>query len=118
MTEDERLHHVIYLLREHSARPALKFPSEAEIPKIARRIFEAATGPKSLWTKWGPERDEIATRAAELWVPTADLMEALNLLSGERLTEVDVEQQSRGFTRCGTDMVGDDTSLHENSPSS
>ena len=68
MTEDERLHHVIYLLRERSARPALQSPSEAEIPKIARKIIEAATGPKSLWTKWGPERDEIATRAADLWV--------------------------------------------------
>jgi hypothetical protein len=31
------------------------------------------------WTKWGLERDEIATRAADLWNPTARSMEALNL---------------------------------------
>ena len=93
MTEDDRLRYVIHLLLEHSARPPLKFPSEAEIPKIARKIMEAATGPRSLWSKWGAEREEIAPRAADLWVPMADLIEALNQLPGERLTAVDVEQR-------------------------
>ena len=33
MRDDERLHDVIRMLYEYSARPPLKFPSEAEIPE-------------------------------------------------------------------------------------
>ncbi len=93
MAEDDRIHEIMRMLYVFSARPPLKFPSEAEIPQIARRLFEAARGPKSLWTKWSKERDDIAQRAAEVWVPLEDLREALNMLPGEALTATDVEQR-------------------------
>lgn len=114
MTEDDRLRDVIRLLLEHSARPPLKFPSETEIPKIARKIMEAANGPKSLWSKWGAEREEIATRVADLWVPMVDFMGALNQLPGQRLTEVDVEQRLYALRhRCSGYSAGVDEELME-----
>lgn len=93
MREDDRLHDIIRLLHEYSARPPLKVPSEAEIPKIVRRILDAAYGPKSLWTKWDKDREEIISRSVEVWVPLDDLLNALNMLPGEKLTMTDVEQR-------------------------
>ena len=93
MTEDERLHEIVLLLYQYSARPPLKFPTDAEIPKLARRILDKVDGPTSLWTKWGKDREEIAKRSADVWVPLGDLREALNKLPGERLTPTDVEQR-------------------------
>jgi len=85
MAEDDRLHELNRLLREYSARPPLQFPSEAEIPKLAKRLLEAAIGPAALWTKWDKEREGIARRAADLWVPPDNLMAALNRLPGQLL---------------------------------
>jgi hypothetical protein len=93
MRDEDRLHDVIRMLYEYSARPPLKFPSEAEIPKIARKILDAAYGPKSLWTKWDKDREEIIGRAVDVWVPMDDLLDALNTLPGEKLTATDVEQR-------------------------
>lgn len=106
MTEDERLHDITLMLYEYSAHPALKFPSELEIPKIAKKILKAACGPMALWTKWDKDREELVSRAADVWVPLVDLRDALNSLAGEPLTPVDVEQrlyavrhQHSGYTR-------------------
>ena len=52
---------------------------------------------RGLWTKWSQDREEIAERAAALWVPMDDLREALNALPGPALTKVDVEQRIRDF---------------------
>jgi hypothetical protein len=93
MRDDERLHDVIRMLYEYSARPPLKFPSEAEIPKIGCKILDAAYGPKSLWTKWDKDREEIIGRAVDVWVPMDDLLDALNTLPGEKLTATDVDQR-------------------------
>jgi hypothetical protein len=93
MAEDDRLYQIAGLLREYSARPPLKFPSEAEIPKLAKRILDSATVPTGLWTKWDKDREEIARRAADLWVPPDDLLMALNRLPGTPLTSTDVEQR-------------------------
>ena len=93
MRDDDRLHDVIRMLYEYSARPPLKFPSEAEILKIARKIFDVAYGPKSLWTKWDKDREEIISRAVDVWVPLDDLLGALNILAGEKLTATDAEQR-------------------------
>ncbi len=93
MAEDERLHDVVRLLSRYSARPPLKFPNDAEIPAIAKQILKAIDGPRSLWKKWSAEREELANRAAEVWVPLDDLRDVLNRLPGEPLTPVDVEQR-------------------------
>jgi hypothetical protein len=93
MAEDERLHEIVRLLHQYSARPPLKFPTDAEIPKLARRLFDTINGPMSLWTKWGKDREEIVNRAVDVWVPLNDLREALNKLPGEHLTPTDVEQR-------------------------
>jgi hypothetical protein len=93
MAEDERLHEIIRMLYQYSARPPLKFPAEAEIPNLARKILKTACGPTSLWTKWGKDREEVVNRAADVWVPLDDLRDALNKLPGERLTPIDVEQR-------------------------
>jgi hypothetical protein len=93
MAEDERLHEIIRMLYQYSDRPPLKFPAEAEIPNLARKILKTACGPTSLWTKWGKDREEVVNRAADVWVPLDDLRDALNKLPGERLTPIDVEQR-------------------------
>jgi hypothetical protein len=93
MTEEERLHDIVTILYQYSARPPLKLPNESEIPKIARRLLDVARGPKSLWTKWSKEREDVAQRAADVWIPLDDLRDALNLLPGEPLTPTDVEQR-------------------------
>jgi hypothetical protein len=62
MTEDERLREIIRLLYQYSARPPLKFPTDAEIPILAGRILKAVKGPTSLWIKWGKDREEIVKR--------------------------------------------------------
>ena len=82
MSDQERLYEIIQLLHQYSARPPLKFPTDAEIPKIARMILNVADGPRTLWQKWGDDREEIISRAAEVWVPIDDLREALNRLPG------------------------------------
>jgi hypothetical protein len=93
MTEDQRFHEIIRLLHQYSARPPLKFPTDAELPALAKKILKAATGPTSLWAKWDKDRDELARRAAEVWAPLEDLRTALNTLPGEPLTCIDVEQR-------------------------
>jgi hypothetical protein len=97
MTEDERVHEIVRILYQYSARPPLKFPTEAEIPNLAKKILKAARGPTSLWTKWGKDREEVVARAADIWVPLEDLRDALNELPGERLTQVDVEQRIKAL---------------------
>ncbi len=93
MPDDERLYDVIRLLNQYSARPPLKFPNEAEIPAVAKQILKAIDGPRSLWKKWSAEREELANRAVDVWVPLDDLRENLNRLPGDSLTPVDVAQR-------------------------
>jgi hypothetical protein len=66
------------------------------IAKLAEQVLQLATD-RGLWTKWNPDREEIAERAANLWIPLDDLHEALNALPGSALTKVDVEQRIRDF---------------------
>lgn len=93
MTEDDKLHEIARLLRKHSTRPLLKFPYETDITNLAREILSAAKGPPSLWTKWSADREELANRAVDVWVPLDDLRHALNKLPGQPLTAIDVEQR-------------------------
>ena len=93
MAEDERLHEIIRMLHQYSARAPLKFPTEAEIPKLGQKILDTACGPTSLWTKWSKDREELVSRAVDVWVPLDDLRDALNNLPGEHLTATDVEQR-------------------------
>jgi len=93
MAENEQLHAVIRILQKYSARPPLKFSSAAEVPEIARKILDATYLPKSLWTKWDKNREELIGRAVDVWVPLVDLLTALNMLPGEKLTATDVEQR-------------------------
>jgi hypothetical protein len=86
---------IIRLLHQYSARPPLKFPTNAETPELARKILNTVDGPRSLWVKWGKDREAIVNRAAEIWIPPDDLREALNKLPGDRLTPTDVEQRIR-----------------------
>jgi hypothetical protein len=95
MTYDDRASDIRALLWEH-AHPALRGMDRDRIAKLAEQILRIATD-RGLWTKWGPGREEIAERAANLWIPLDDLQEALNALPGPALTRVDVEQRIRGF---------------------
>ena len=116
MAEDERLNDVIRVLQQYSTRPPLKFPTEAEIPKLARKILDLVDGPALLWTKWSKDRAELANRAVDVWVPLDDLREALNKLPGEHLTLVDIEQRTNAFRyEFGSYPRGPDEELKEES---
>jgi hypothetical protein len=93
MTNDERASHIRTLLWEH-AHPTLRSMDRERIAKLAEQILRIATD-RGLWTKWGQDREELAERAAGIWVPMEDLREALNALPGSELTKVDVEQRIR-----------------------
>ncbi len=95
MTYDDRASNIRSLLWEH-AHPTLRNIDRDRIAKLAEQILRIAID-RGLWTKWGPDRDEIAERAANLWIPLDDLREALNTLPGPVLTKVDVEQRIRDF---------------------
>jgi hypothetical protein len=95
MTYDDRASDIRALLWEH-AHPALRSMDRDRIAKLAEQIMRIATD-RGLWTKWGSNREEIAERAANLWIPLDDLREALNALPGPALTRVDVEQRIRDF---------------------
>nr|WP_025824927.1 hypothetical protein [Acetobacter persici] len=87
---------------------------QAEIPKLARRILETAKGPKSLWTKWSSDREDVIKRAADVWIPLDDLREALNVLPGENLTATDVEQRLNAVrSELGGYTHGPDETLKE-----
>jgi hypothetical protein len=93
MTNDEREAHIRALLWRH-AHPTLRKMDRDEISKLTEDILQIATS-SGLWSKWTPDRETIATRVADLWVPMEDLREALNALPGPKLTKVDVEQRIR-----------------------
>jgi hypothetical protein len=95
MTDDERASDIRALLWEH-AHPTLRNMDRDRIAKLAEQILRIATD-RGLWTKWSQDREEIAERAAALWVPMDDLREALNALPGPTLTKIDVEQRIRDF---------------------
>jgi hypothetical protein len=93
MTYDDRAHDIRTLLWQH-AHPTLRNMDRERIAKLAEQVLRIATD-RGLWAKWGQDREEIAERAAGLWIPMEDLREALNALPGPMLTQVDVEQRLR-----------------------
>lgn len=93
MTNDERAYQIRTLLWEH-AHPTLRGMDREQIAKLAEQTMRIATD-RGLWTKWGGDRETLADRAAEIWIPMEDLREALNALPGPELTKVDVEQRIR-----------------------
>ena len=95
MTDDERASQVRALLWEH-AHPTLRNMDYTRIAKLTEQILTVLTD-RGLWAKWGKDREELAKRAADIWIPMVDLREALNVLPGPQLTEVDVEQRIRDF---------------------
>ena len=95
MTYNDRASDIRSLLWQH-AHPTLRNMDHDRIAKLAEQILRVATD-RGLWAKWSPDREEIAERAANLWIPLEDLKEALNTLPGPPLTKVDVEQRVRDF---------------------
>lgn len=93
MTNDEREAHIRRVLWEQ-AHPTLRGMDSARVAKLAEEIFRIATS-SGLWSKWSPDRETIASRAADIWVPMEDLRESLNALPGPTLTKIDVEQRIR-----------------------
>ena len=91
MTND-RLYSIRRVLWEHS-HPTLRNMDADRIGKLAAEILRIADGDNSPWTKWGKEREQIAKRAAEVWVPDEDLRNTLNHLPGPELTNTDVAQR-------------------------
>jgi hypothetical protein len=67
MSDDPRPYQIRHLLYQNS-RPALRAMDDEKIATLAREILKIADGSSSPWTKWGNERNEIARRAADLWV--------------------------------------------------
>ena len=96
MSDDPRPYQIRHLLYQNS-RPALRAMDDEKIATLAREILKIADGSSPPWTKWGNERNEIARRAADLWVPMDDLQNTLNGLPGPRLTSTDVEQRIRAI---------------------
>lgn len=95
MTYDNRASEIRSLLWEH-AHSTLRSMDHNRIAKLAEQILQVATD-RGLWTKWSQDREEIAERAASLWIPLDDLRDALNGMPGPTLTRVDVEQRIRDF---------------------
>jgi len=95
MTNDERASHIRRLLWEQ-AHPTLRRMDHDRITKLAEQILQVATS-CGLWSKWTPDREAIAERAADVWVPMGELRDSLNDLPGPQLTKVDVEQRIRAL---------------------
>jgi hypothetical protein len=95
MSDDERAYQIRTLLWQHT-HPTLRRMGHEQIAKLAEQIMQIATD-RGLWTKWSGDRETLAKRAAEIWIPLEDLREALNALPGPALTKVDVEQRIRDF---------------------
>jgi hypothetical protein len=97
MTDDKRAYEIRNLLWEH-AHPTLRGMDRERIAKLAEQILRIVTN-RGPWTKWGGDREKLAERAAEIWIPMEDLRDALNALRGPELTKVDVEQRIREFRK-------------------
>ena len=93
MTDDERAARIRALLWDH-AHPTLRRMERDRIGQLAEQILRV-TIDRGLWSKWEQNREELAERAACVWVPFDDLQGALNTLPGPKLTSVDVEQRIR-----------------------
>jgi hypothetical protein len=93
MGEEERASQIRALLWQH-AHPTLRNMDRQQIATLADEILRIATD-RGLWTKWGRDREELAERAARVWVPMDGLRVALNALPGPGLTPVDVAQRIR-----------------------
>lgn len=93
MTNDERVARIRTLLWDH-AHPTLRRMERDRIGQLAEQVLRV-TIDRGLWSKWEQNREELAERAACVWVPLDDLQEALNTLPGPKLTTVDVEQRIR-----------------------
>ncbi len=76
MTHDDRASDIRALLWEH-AHPTLRNMDRDRIAKLTEQILKIATD-TGLWTRWSQDREEIAERAANLWIPIDDLRTALN----------------------------------------
>ena len=83
MTDDERAYEIRNLLWEH-AHPTLRGMDRERIAKLTEQILRIATD-RRLWTKWSGDRETLAERAAEIWIPMEDLREALNALPGPQI---------------------------------
>jgi hypothetical protein len=95
MVDDQRASDIRRLLWNHS-HPTLRRMDHERIAKLAEEVFRLANDQR-IWTKWTPDREKVAERAAELWIPFESLHQALNGLPGPALTKVDVEQRIRDF---------------------
>ena len=80
MGDEERASQIRALLWQH-AHPTLRNMDRQQISTLANEILRIATD-RGLWSKWGRDRDELAERAARVWVPMDDLRVALNALPG------------------------------------
>jgi hypothetical protein len=101
MTEDSRPYQIRRLLYQNS-RPALKAMDDQAIARLVQGILSVAVGCASTWTKWGKEREEIARRAVDLWVPLEDLGRGMNGLP----------RATAYFHRCGATHTGDQAGDH------
>ena len=59
----------------------------------------------SVWKKWNGAREQILGDALGCWIPTADMLNFLNSLSGPVLTLTDLEQRMR--TMIDTECIGE-----------
>src|SRR5208282_68829 len=89
---DDRLYSIRRVLWDHS-HPTLRNMNADRIAKLSVEILRIADGDNSPWTEWGKEREQVARRAAEVWVPDEDLRGVLNRLGGPELTKTDVAQR-------------------------
>jgi len=94
MSREKQISTVIRLVREHTNSPSIRHIRDYKmIETLAVRIVDEMHHPSGVWTKWWPHREELISAAAPTWIPVTDLRDALNDLSGPKLTLSDVAQR-------------------------
>ncbi|MCW3476269.1 hypothetical protein [Limobrevibacterium gyesilva] len=91
MSDDQRLHAVFTLLREHVASPSLRHIRDpGQLSKVATKILKTLDGARDPWRKWPSARDTLIRKASGCWIPIEDIHAALAELPGPPLTKSDV----------------------------
>jgi hypothetical protein len=91
---DDRVDTIRHLINEHNKSPSLRHIRDPYvISKLASDIVRSIDRRSSVWQKWEGARENLARAAVTCWNPLEDLLEELNRLPGEMLTETDVEQR-------------------------
>lgn len=98
MYDHEHIQAIRRLLHDYVQSPSLRHLRDPRsIDGLTQRIIQAIDREPTIWRKWEGEREALLRAAADCWVPTEDLRQFLNGLSGPALTNTDVAQRLRAI---------------------